>query len=97
MTKRKFDKEVNQAYEIGFRRGYEIANRIPIDKGISKDEFVDIVLQEVANSRESTAFVFMAAKIDLMNEKNPEFDGWTIFDDALIQGAGENFTDRTGT
>jgi hypothetical protein len=31
-----------------------------------------------------------------MNEKYPAFDSWKVFADAVIQGAGENFLDRTG-
>jgi hypothetical protein len=31
-----------------------------------------------------------------MNEKYPAFDSWKAFADAVIQGAGENFLDRTG-
>jgi hypothetical protein len=30
-----------------------------------------------------------------MNEKYPSFDSWKVFADAVIQGAGENFLDRT--
>jgi len=32
-----------------------------------------------------------------MNAKYPAFDGWTVFAEGVIEGAGENFLDRTGS
>ena len=85
-----------RAYDLGFRRGYEIANRTPIDAGISKDEFVKIVVEAAQNSLESTVFESISAELESMNAKYPAFDGWTVFAEGVIQGAGENFLDRTG-
>ena len=85
-----------RAYDLGFRRGYEIANRTPIDAGISKDEFVKIVVEAAQNSLESTVFESISAELESMNAKYPAFDGWTVFAQGVIQGAGENFLDRTG-
>lgn len=85
-----------KAYDMGFRQGYEIANRTPIDKNTIRDEFVDTVLEVAIKSLETTAFKSISAELDLMNKKYPAFDCWTVFADAVIQGAGENFSDRTG-
>jgi len=85
-----------RAYDLGFRRGYEIANRTPIDAGITKEKFVDMVLEAAKNSLESTVFESISAELDAMNAKYPAFDGWKVFAGAVIQGAGENFLDRTG-
>ena len=85
-----------RAYDLGFRRGYEIANRTPIDAGISKDKFVKMVLEAARNSVESTVFESISAELDSMNAKYPAFDGWTVFAEGVMQGAGENFLDRTG-
>lgn len=85
-----------RAYDLGFRRGYEIANRTPIDAGISKDEFVKIVLETARNSLGSTVFESISAELESMNAKYPAFDGWTVFAEGVIEGAGENFLDRTG-
>jgi hypothetical protein len=57
---------------------------------------VNIVLEAVINSLESTVFESISAELDLMNERYPSFDSWKVFADAVIQGAGENFLDRTG-
>jgi hypothetical protein len=85
-----------RAYDLGFRRGYEIANRTPIDAGISKDKFVKMVLEAARNSVESTVFESISAELDSMNAKYPAFDGWTVFAEGVMRGAGENFLDRTG-
>jgi len=85
-----------RAYDLGFRRGYEIANRTPIDAGISKDEFVKIVVEAAQNSLESTVFESISAELESMNAKYPAFDGWTVFAEGVMQGGGENFLDRTG-
>jgi hypothetical protein len=85
-----------RAYDLGFRRGYEIANRTPIDPSISKDEFVKMVLETARNSLESTVFESISAELESMNTKYPAFDGWTVFAEGVMQGAGENFLDRTG-
>jgi hypothetical protein len=50
----------------------------------------------VINSLESTVFEAISAELDLMNEKYPAFDSWKVFADAVIEGACENFLDRTG-
>ena len=96
MTEKPTDDLTKRTYTLGFRRGYEIANRTQIDERIRKDEFVNIVLETVTNSLESTVFESISAQLDLMNEKYPSFDSWKVFADAVIQGAGENFLDRTG-
>jgi hypothetical protein len=85
-----------RAYDLGFRRGYEIANRTPIDAGITREKFVNMVLGIAQNSLESTVFESISAELDSMHAKYPAFDGWTVFAGAVIQGAGENFLDRTG-
>jgi hypothetical protein len=85
-----------RAHDLGFRRGYEIANRTPIDAGISKDKFVSRVLEDARNSLESTVFESISAELDSMNAKYPAFDGWAVFAEGVMQGAGENFWDRTG-
>ncbi len=84
-----------RAFGLGFRQGYEIANRTQIDESIDKDEFVNRVLETVLNSLESTVFKSLSAELDSMNEKYPAFDSWKVFADGVIQGAGENFSDRT--
>ena len=96
MTEKPITELTRRAYDLGFRRGYEIANRTPIDTGISKDEFLKIVLEAAQNSLESTVFESISAQLESMNAKYPAFDGWTVFAEGVIQGAGENFLDRTG-
>jgi len=96
MTDKPITEMTKRAYDLGFRRGYEIANRTPIDAGTSKEEFVSMVLEAARNSLESTVFESISAELDSMNEKYPAFDGWTVFAEGVIQGAGENFLDRTG-
>ena len=96
MTEKQITEMTKRAYDLRFRQGYEIANRTPIDESTSKDEFVNIVLETAINSLESTVFESLAAELDLMNAKYTAFDAWAVFADAVIQGAGENFSDRTG-
>jgi hypothetical protein len=96
MTDKVINEMSRRAYDLGFRRGYEIANRTPIDAGSGKDEFVKRVLEAAQNSLDSTVFESISAELDAMNAKYHAFDGWTVFAEAVIQGAGENFADRTG-
>ncbi len=97
MTAKQLTELTKRAFDIGFRQGYEIANRTPIDENTGKDEFTNIVLETAVNSLESTVFESISAELDLMNEKYPAFDGWKVFADGVIHGAVENFLDRTGT
>jgi hypothetical protein len=85
-----------RASGLGFRQGYEIANRTSIDESIGKDEFINTVLETVLNALESTVFKDLSAELDAMNEKYPAFDSWKVFADGVILGSGENFSDRTG-
>jgi regulator of RNase E activity RraB len=96
MTEKQFTELTKRAFDLGFRQGYEIANRTPIDENTGKDEFTKIVLETAINSLESTVFESISAELDLMNEKFLAFDGWKVFSDGVIHGAGENFSDRTG-
>jgi hypothetical protein len=96
MMEKPIDEQTKRASYLGFRQGYEVANRTQIDESLRKDEFVDIVLETVIDSLKSTVFEAISAELDLMNEKYPAFDSWKVFADAVIQGAGENFLDRTG-
>ena len=96
MTGKQFAELTKRAFDIGFRQGYEIANRTPIDENTGKDEFTNLVLETALNSLESTVFESISAELDLMNEKYPAFDGWKVFSDGVIRGAIENFLDRTG-
>ena len=96
MIEKPIDEPTKRASHLGFRQGYEIANRTQIDESLSKGRFVNIVLETVINSLESTVFEAISAELDLLNEKYPAFDSWKVFTDAVIQGAGENFIDRTG-
>ena len=96
MIEKPIDEPTKRASHLGFRQGYEVANRTQIDESLSKDEFVDIVLETVIDSLKSTVFEAISAELDLMNEKFPAFDGWKVFSDGVIHGAGENFSDRTG-
>ena len=95
MIEKPIDEPTKRASHWGFRQGYEVANRTQIDESLRKDEFVVIVLETVINSLESTVFEAISAELDSMNEKYPAFDSWKVFADAVIQGAGENFLDRT--
>ena len=96
MIAKPIDEPTKRASHLGFRQGYEVANRTQIDESLRKDEFVDIVLETVIDSLKSTVFEAISVELDLMNEKYPAFDSWKVFADAVIQGAGENFLDRTG-
>ena len=96
MTEKSIDEPTKRASHLGFRQGYEIGNRTQIYEGLSKDIFVNIVLETVINSLESTVFEAISVELDLMNERYPAFDSWKVFADAVILGAGENFLDRTG-
>jgi regulator of RNase E activity RraB len=96
MTEKQFTELTKRAFDLGFRQGYEIANRTPIDENTGKDEFRNMVLETALNSLESTVFESISAELDLLNEKYPAFDGWKVFSDGVIHGAGENFLDRTG-
>ena len=96
MIEKPIDEPTRRAHHLGFRQGYEVANRTQIDESLGKDEFVDIVLETVIDSLESTVFKSISDELDQMNEKYPAFDSWKVFADAVIQGAGENFFDRTG-
>jgi regulator of RNase E activity RraB len=96
MTEAQFTELTKRAFDLGFRQGYEIANRTPIDENTGKDEFTNIVLETALNSLESTVFESISAELDLMNETYPAFDGWKVFSGGVIHGAGENFLDRTG-
>jgi hypothetical protein len=96
MKNNPLDELTKRAHHLGFRQGYEIANRTQIDESIPKEAFVDSVLAAVIDSLESTVFKSISDELDLMNEKYPAFDSWKVFADAVIQGAGENFSDRTG-
>lgn len=96
MTEHKHIELTKRAFDLGFRQGYEIANRTPIDENAGKDEFTNIVLETAINSLERTVFESISDELDLMHEKYPAFDSWKVFSDGVIHGAGENFLDRTG-
>jgi hypothetical protein len=96
MTEAQFTELTKRAFDLGFRQGYEIANRTPIDENTGKDEFTNIVLETAVNSLESTVFESISAELDLMNETYAAFDSWKVFSDGVIHGAGENYLDRTG-
>ena len=96
MTEAQFTELTKRAFDLGFRQGYEIANRTPIDENTGKDEFTNIVLETAVNSLESTVFESISAELDLMNETYPAFDSWKVFSDGVIHGAVENYLDRTG-
>ncbi|MGD2187510.1 MAG: hypothetical protein PVI71_15375 [Desulfobacterales bacterium] len=96
MTEKRLNELTRRAFDLGFRQGYEIANRTPIDENTGKDEFVNRVLEIAIKSHESTVFESISAELDVLNEKYPVFDSWKVFSDGVIHGAGENFLDRTG-
>jgi hypothetical protein len=96
MTEHKYIELTRRAFELGFRQGYEIANRTTIDKNTRKDAFGNTVLQTAINSLESTVFETISAELDRMSEKYPAFDSWKVFSDGVIHGAVENYLDRTG-
>ena len=62
---------------------------------MNQDTFVDIVLETVLNSLETTVFKSLSDDLDAMNEQYPAFDSWQVFADGVVRGAGENFLDRT--
>lgn len=95
MKEKPINELTRRAHHLGFRQGYEVANRTQIDESIPKEAFVDSVLAAVLDSLESTVFKTISDELDAMNNKFPAFDSWKVFADAVIQGAGENFADRT--
>ncbi|MDX1707453.1 MAG: hypothetical protein R3274_02560 [Desulfobacterales bacterium] len=95
MTEKQLNDLTKRASGLGFRQGYEIANRTEIDVRTRKEDFVDMVLETVLNSLETTVFKSLSAELDQMNDAYPAFDSWKVFADGVIQGAGENFSDRT--
>lgn len=96
MIEKPIDELTRRARQLGFRQGYEIANRNQIDEGISREVFVDMVLEAVANSLERTVFKSISNELDAMNKKFPAFDSWKVFAEGVIEGAGENYADRSG-
>jgi hypothetical protein len=96
MSEKSIDEMTKRAHHLGFRQGYEIANRTQIDESIPKEAFVDSVLEAVLDSLESTVLKTISHELDLMNKKYPAFDSWKVFADAVMEGAGENFWDRVG-
>ncbi len=96
MAENKHIELTKRAFDLGFRQGYEIANRTPIDENAGKEVFANIVLETAINSIASTVFESISAELDEMNTKFPAFDSWKVFSDGIIHGAGENFADRTG-
>ena len=95
MTEKPIDELTKRAHQLGFRQGYEIANRNQIDESTPREAFVDTVLEAVLNSLESTVFKSISDELDSMNKKFPAFDSWKVFTDGVIEGAGENYADRT--
>ena len=95
MVEKQLTDLTRRASGLGFRQGYEIANRTPFDENIGKDDFINTVLETVLNSLDSTVFKDLSAELDAMNENYPAFDSWKVFADGVVLGAGENFSDRT--
>ena len=95
MTEKHLTDLTKRALGLGFRQGYEIANRTEIDKSIPKADFLDMVLEAVLNSLDSTVFKTLSTELDEMNETFPAFDSWKVFADGVIEGASENYSDRT--
>ena len=95
MTEKHLTDLTKRALGLGFRQGYEIANRTEIDKSIPKADFLDMVLETVLNSLDSTVFKTLSTELDEMNETFPAFDSWKVFADGVIEGASENYSDRT--
>ncbi len=95
MTEKHLTDLTKRALGLGFRQGYEIANRTEIDESIPKADFLDIVLETVLNSLDSTVFKTLSTELDEMNETFPAFDSWKVFADGVIEGASENYSDRT--
>lgn len=96
MAKERIDELTRRAHHLGYRQGYEIANRTQIDRSIYEEDFVSRVLEGMLNSLESTVLKSISAELDRMHEKYPAFDSWKVFAAGVVQGAGENFEDRTG-
>jgi hypothetical protein len=96
MSDKPIDELTKRAHYLGFRQGYEIANRTQIDESVPKETFVDRVLEALLNSLESTVFKSISDELESMNKNFPAFDSWKVFAAAVIEGAGENFLDRTG-
>ncbi len=95
MTEKHLTDLTTRALGLGFRQGYEIANRTEIDESIPKADFLDMVLETVLNSLDSTVFKTLSTELDEMNETFPAFDSWKVFADGVIEGASENYSDRT--
>ena len=95
MTEKHLTDLTKRALGLGFRQGYEIANRTEIDESIPKEDFLDMVLETVLNSLDSTVFKTLSTELDEMNETFPAFDSWKVFADGVIEGASENYSDRT--
>lgn len=95
MIKKPHTELTKRASGLGFRQGYEIANRTRIDESIDQGAFVDMVLEAVLNSLETTVFKSLSDELDAMNDQYPAFDSWKVFADGVVKGAGENFLDRT--
>jgi hypothetical protein len=96
MTEKHTTELTSRAFDLGFRRGYEIANRTPIAENTGREAFTSMVLETAINSLESTVFESISAELDMMHEKYSQFDSWKIFSEGVVYGAGENFSDRTG-
>ena len=95
MIEKSYIELTKRASGLGFRQGYEIANRTRIDESINPDAFVEMVLEAVLASLETTVFQSLSDELDKMNEQYPAFDSWKVFADGVVKGAGENFLDRT--
>ena len=95
MTEKHLTDLTKRALGLGFRQGYEIANRTEIDESIPKEDFLDMVLETVLNSLDSTVFKTLSTELDEMNETFHAFDSWKVFADGVIEGASENYSDRT--
>lgn len=95
MIKKPYIELTKRASGLGFRQGYEIANRTRIDESMDQGTFVNTVLETVLNSLETTVFKSLSDELDAMNAQYPAFDSWQVFADGVVKGAGENFLDRT--
>lgn len=96
MIEKPIEELTQRAHYLGFRQGYEIANRTLFDESVPKESFVDTVLESALNSLESTVFKSISDELDAMNTRFPAFDSWKVFTDGVIEGAGENYADRSG-
>lgn len=95
MAKKKITDLIMRAYDLGSRKGYEIASRTIVNESTGKDEFRNIVLETALNSLETSEFKSISAELDSMNEQFPEFNCWRIFSDGVMQGVDKNFSKRT--